>query len=217
MEIRSQEAEGLILAVFHMSAPSDLSFSGGTCSDPFKASTSVTRLPWAVHFHSTPPSSQVRISVIPHGDWRLSTNITLHTDNEHRFPTSDCISRYKRPSPTCMCCPRCFWNQLASLSPALWEYFPQSGSLAHPGVIFVCSSEGMRSMSVARLSWEPSQVIMLAESLASQCLDAHKRTQGDLVCGEMPGTHARPDAFVAKPQREQNRHLRCPLPQVSGF
>lgn len=166
MEIRSQEAEGLILAVFHMSAPSDLSFSGGTCSDPFNASTSVTRLPWAVHLHNIPPSSQVRSSVIPHGAWRLSTNITLHTDNEHGFPTSDCISRYKRRSPTCLCCLHCFWNQLASLSPALREYFPQSGSLAHPGVIFVCSSEGMRSTRVVWLSWEASQVIVLAESLA---------------------------------------------------
>lgn len=139
MEIRSQEAEGLILAVFHMSAPSDLSFSGGTCSDPFNTSTSVTRLPWAVHLHNTPPSSQVRSSVISHGAWRLSSNITLHTDNEHRLPTSDCISRYRRGSPTCPRCPRCFWNQLASATPALREYFPQSGSQAHPGVIFVCS------------------------------------------------------------------------------
>lgn len=156
MEIRSQEAEGLILAVFHMSAPSDLSFSGGTCSDPFNASTSVTRLPWAVHLHKTPPSSQVQSPVIPHGAWHLSTNITLHTDNEHRFPPSDCISRYKRRSPTCVCCLCCFWNQLASISPALREYFPQSGSLAHPGVIFVCSSEGMRSTRVVWLSWEAS-------------------------------------------------------------
>lgn len=140
MEIRSQEAEGLILAVFHMSAPSDLSFSGGTCSDPFNTSTSVTRLPWAVHLHNTPPSSQVQSSVISHGAWRLSSNITLHTDNEHRFPTSDCLSRYRRRSPTCAArCLSCSWNQLANLSPALREYFPQSGSQAHPGVIFVCS------------------------------------------------------------------------------
>lgn len=163
MEIRSQEAEGLILAVFHMSAPSDLSFSGGTCSDPFNTSTSVTRLPWAVHLHNTPPSSQVRSSVISHGAWRLSSNITLHTDNEHRLPTSDCISRYRRRSPTCLPLLEPISQRKSSAAGIL---SPKWFSGSPWGYLCLFFTEGMRSTLVVRLSWEASQVIVLAESLA---------------------------------------------------